>query len=140
MRLTLSAPCSSRILSNFKPFFNATAVQRLLDAGAVPIAKTVMDEFGMGSFTLNRNGSLSSNPSSCSNIFSLNICKVRSAPIPVILPKLLAAAVVAVPLRLQILSSALLLVVIRVAVYDFLPHIAMLLDSSPAMEASVATA
>ena len=57
-----------------------------------------------------------------------------------ILPKLLAAAVVAVPLRLQILSSALLLVVIRVVVYAFLPHIAMLLDLSRATEASVDTA
>ncbi len=54
--MSVSAPCSSRILSNFQPHFNATAVQRLLDAGAVPIGKTVMDEFGMGSFTLNREG------------------------------------------------------------------------------------
>jgi hypothetical protein len=48
--------CSSPILSNFKPCFNATVVQRLIDSGAVPIGKTVMDEFGMGSFTLNRRG------------------------------------------------------------------------------------
>ena len=49
---------SSRVLADFKPCFNATAVQRLLDAGAVPIAKTVMDEFGMGSFSLNRIGAV----------------------------------------------------------------------------------
>ena len=48
--------CSSLVLSDFKPCFNATAVQRLLDNGAIPIGKTVMDEFGMGSFTLNREG------------------------------------------------------------------------------------
>ena len=69
--LTLSAPHSSRILSNFKPCFNATVVQRLLDAGAVPIAKTVMDEFGMGSFTLNRKGSSTSSPSSPCSQFSI---------------------------------------------------------------------
>jgi aspartyl-tRNA(Asn)/glutamyl-tRNA(Gln) amidotransferase subunit A len=56
VHLTRCAHFSSRVLSNFKPCFNATAVQRLLDAGAVPIGKTVMDEFGMGSFTLNREG------------------------------------------------------------------------------------
>ena len=49
--------CSSLVLSDFKPCFNATAVQRLLDNGAIPIGKTVMDEFGMGSFTLN-NGAI----------------------------------------------------------------------------------
>ena len=51
-----SPPLSSRVLSTFQPCYNATAVQRLLEAGAVPVGKTVMDEFGMGSFTLNREG------------------------------------------------------------------------------------
>ncbi|MDO5155014.1 MAG: Asp-tRNA(Asn)/Glu-tRNA(Gln) amidotransferase subunit GatA [Eubacteriales bacterium] len=41
--------CSSKILSNFKPTFTATAVQKLEEAGAVIIGKTNMDEFAMGS-------------------------------------------------------------------------------------------
>jgi len=39
----------SRILSGFRPPYTATAVQRLLDAGAVVVAKTNCDEFAMGS-------------------------------------------------------------------------------------------
>ncbi|MEK7499526.1 MAG: amidase family protein, partial [Patescibacteria group bacterium] len=44
---------SSKILQNFSSPFNATAVQRLLDAGAVIVGKTQEDEFGMGSSTEN---------------------------------------------------------------------------------------
>lgn len=43
--------CSSRILSNFKPTYTATAVEKLNAAGAVIIGKTNMDEFAMGSTT-----------------------------------------------------------------------------------------
>ena len=39
---------SSNTLKDYVPFFNATAVQKLLDAGAIPVNKTAMDEFGMG--------------------------------------------------------------------------------------------
>ncbi len=41
--------CGSRFLGSYQSPFSATAVERLLAAGAVPIAKTNMDEFGMGS-------------------------------------------------------------------------------------------
>lgn len=39
---------SSNTLKDYVPFFTATAVQKLLDAGAVPVNKTALDEFGMG--------------------------------------------------------------------------------------------
>ena len=43
--------CASHILDNFIPTYTSTAVQKLIDAGAVIIGRTNMDEFAMGSTT-----------------------------------------------------------------------------------------
>ena len=45
--------CGSRILKGYAPIFDATAVAKLYDAGAVLLGKLNMDEFAMGSSTEN---------------------------------------------------------------------------------------
>ena len=45
--------CSSRILEGWRPPYTATAVDKVVAAGAIPIGKTNLDEFAMGSSTEN---------------------------------------------------------------------------------------
>ncbi|WP_029513460.1 amidase family protein [Mycoplasmopsis primatum] len=44
----INTTASSKILENFYPHYNATAVQKLLDAGALPVAKVYCDELALG--------------------------------------------------------------------------------------------
>ena len=41
--------CASHILDGFKPTYTSTAVEKLIEAGAVILGHTNMDEFAMGS-------------------------------------------------------------------------------------------
>ena len=53
---------ASKILDDFVPFFESTATKKLLDAGAVFIGKTNLDQFAMGSSTENSAYQKTKNP------------------------------------------------------------------------------
>jgi aspartyl-tRNA(Asn)/glutamyl-tRNA(Gln) amidotransferase subunit A len=57
-----SLSCGSKLLAGLRSPYTATAVQRLLDAGAAVRGKTNLDEFGMGSSTDNSALNQTNNP------------------------------------------------------------------------------
>ncbi|MCP4641083.1 MAG: Asp-tRNA(Asn)/Glu-tRNA(Gln) amidotransferase subunit GatA [bacterium] len=54
--------CCSKMLAGYQSPFDATVVERMIDAGAVFVGKTNMDEFAMGSSTENSSVQQTRNP------------------------------------------------------------------------------
>jgi aspartyl-tRNA(Asn)/glutamyl-tRNA(Gln) amidotransferase subunit A len=54
--------CSSKVLYNYKPVFNATVVEKIHTAAGVIVGKTNLDEFAMGSSTENSGFFVTRNP------------------------------------------------------------------------------
>ena len=58
----VNTTCSSKILANYKPFYDSTAIAGLKSSHAVLLGKNNMDEFGMGSSTENSGFFTTRNP------------------------------------------------------------------------------
>lgn len=58
----IKTTCASKILDNFVPPYTATVVEKCLAAGLIPLGKTNLDEFAMGSSTENSGFRTTANP------------------------------------------------------------------------------
>src|SRR5829696_8812616 len=58
----INTTCSSKILENYKPFYDSTAIKKLNDSHSVLLGKNNMDEFGLGSSTENSGFFTTCNP------------------------------------------------------------------------------
>ena len=54
--------CASKVLQGYRATYDATVIQKLREAGAIPFGKTNLDEFAMGSSTENSAMKLTRNP------------------------------------------------------------------------------
>src|SRR5215216_5262732 len=58
----VNTTCSSKILADYKPFYDSTAIKKLKASNSVLLGKNNMDEFGMGSSTENSGFFTTRNP------------------------------------------------------------------------------
>src|SRR3989344_1802306 len=49
----VESTAGSRILKGYKPLFNATVIEKVIEEGGIIIGKTSQDEFGFGTFSVN---------------------------------------------------------------------------------------
>ena len=49
----VESTAGSRILQGYKPLFNATVIEKVIEEGGIIIGKTSQDEFGFGTFSVN---------------------------------------------------------------------------------------
>ncbi len=58
----VESAAGAKILKGYRPLFNATVIEKVLNEGAIIIGKTAQDEFGFGAFSVNTKLSIPKNP------------------------------------------------------------------------------